>query len=184
MGKTGHLVSHLPRFSPKGDDVTFWIAFFGIYNCRTSKQLTFLESSDKTGQNRYVFELDLTLGQIWKWVSSSNFAFQMTHKTCVTPYSCYIFMRWPHLTWPWPELSISLLLTWHLRHPFSSILAGFWLAAVSGLVSPTDKGNTSYIWPWPDLDPTFDLVKKILRLHHNSLVESFRSPPRAPRSAY
>ena len=133
----------------------------------------FWNPKTKTGQDRYVLkrnfwiskfdlfwpELDLTLGQIWKWVSSSNSTFQMTHKTCVTRYSCYIFMRWPHLTWPWPwpVLSISPLLTWHLRHPFSSILTGFELAAVSGLVSAADKGDTIRLWhltwPWPDIWP-------------------------------
>ena len=157
----------------KCDDVTFVNRIFDIFKCRTSKQMTFLESWDKIGHDRYVLkrnfwvskfglfwpDLDLNLGQIWKWVSPSNSTFQMTHKTCVTRYSCYIFMWWPHLTWPWPwpVLSISLLLTWHLRHPISSILTGFELAAISGLVFAVDKVDTIQLWPltWtpPDIWP-------------------------------
>ena len=155
----------------KGADVTFWNAIVGIYNCCTPKQMTLLESWDKTGQDRFVLksifwvskldiflvELDLTLGQIWKWISPSNSTSQMTHQTCVTRYPCFIFMQWSHLTWPWPWtfLGISILLTWHLRHPFSSILTGFGLAAASGLVSATDKAIPSQLWlltwPWPDI---------------------------------
>ena len=78
----------------------FWSAIFGISNCRKSKQMTFLETWDKTRQDRYVLkrnlwvskfdlfwpELDLTLDQIWKWVSPSNSTFQITHKPLVTQY--------------------------------------------------------------------------------------------------
>ena len=59
-----------------GNDVTFWNTIFGISNYRTTKQMIFLESSDKTEQDRYVLkrkfgfskfdlfwpEPDLTLG--------------------------------------------------------------------------------------------------------------------------
>ena len=135
----------------------------------------FLESWDITGLDRYVlktnfpvskfqlFDLNLT----WPWVRYEN---ECHHRilrpkwpinvwTCVTRYLCYISMRWPHLTWPgpWPVLSISLLLTLHLLHPFSSILPGFGPAAVSGLVSAADKGDTSQLrpltWPWPEIWP-------------------------------
>ena len=61
-------------------------------------------------------------------------------------------------------LSINLLFTWHLRHPFSSIFAEFALAAVSGLVSAADKAKRVSLDLWPDLDPTFDLANKNLRL--------------------
>ena len=68
-------------------------------------------------------ELDLSLCQMWKWMSPSNFTCKMTHKLCVTRHSCYIFIWWPHLTWPWLVPCISLLFTWHLRHLFSSIFS-------------------------------------------------------------
>ena len=70
----------------------------------------------------------------------------------------YVFTRWPHLTrpWPWPVLSISLLLTRHLRPPFSGILAEFGLAVISGLVSVANN-RKSQLWnltcPWPDIWP-------------------------------
>ena len=160
-----------------GNDVTSLNNIFGISNCFTTKQITFLESWDKMDK-KHVFkenfiskiwhflpELHLTLGQKWKWVSPSNPKFQMTHKTCVTRHSSYIFIWWPHVTWPWPlpVLCISSLFTWHLRHPFSSIFAGF--AAVSGLALAADKAKRVRFGLWPDVDPKFDLVKKILRLH-------------------
>ena len=88
-------------------------------------------------------------------------------------------MRWPHLTCLWPVLSISLFLIWHLRPPFSSIWTEFGPAVLSGLVSVADKAKRVSFEIWTDLDPTFDLAQKILRLHYNSLIESFRSPPRA-----
>ena len=104
-------------------------------------------------------ELDLTLDQMWKWVSPSNSKFQMTHKTCVAWHSCYIFIRWPRLTspWPWPVLSISLLFPWHLRYPFNNILTKFWLAASPGQTSAVNKDEKSQLWPlnwpWPNIWP-------------------------------
>ena len=89
-------------------------------------------------------ELNLTLGQMWKWVSPSNSTSQMTYKSCVTRHSCYVFMRWPHLTRSWPVLSISLLLAWHLCHSFSSIFAEFVRAAVSCLVLAAVLANKSH----------------------------------------
>ena len=62
-------------------------------------------------------------------------------------------------------LSTSLLLTWHLLRPFSSILARFGLSAVSGLVSAADKAIRASFDLGPDLDPIFDLAKEIVRLH-------------------
>ena len=146
----------------------------------------FLESWDKTEQDdmflkencglkKMIFlpELDLILGQIWKWISPSNSTCQMTHKTCITWHSCYIFIWSPHFTWHWPVFRISLLFTWHFRHTFSSIFAEFALAAVSGLVSAADKAKRVRLDLWPNFHPTFDLAKKILRLHYNPLVEGF-----------
>ena len=105
-------------------------------------------------------DLNLTLGQLWKWVSPSNFTSQITHKSCVTRHSCYIFIWRPHLTWPCPWPVLSLLFTWQLRHPFSSVFAEFALAAVSGLVSAADKAKRVSFDIWPDLNPTFDLARK------------------------
>ena len=144
--------------------------------------MTFLEDWDKIGQGWHVFkafcffqiwlflpELDLCLGQMWKRVSPSNSTSKMTHKACVTRHLRYIFIRWLHLKWSWPwpwtVLSISLLFTWRLRHPFSSIFAEFALTAASGLVSAANKAKRVSFDLWPDIVPTFDLSKKILNLH-------------------
>ena len=62
-------------------------------------------------------------------------------------------------------LSTSLLLTWHLLQPFSSILTSFGLSAVSGLVSAADKAIRAHFDLRPDLDPIFDLAKKIVSLY-------------------
>ena len=104
-------------------------------------------------------DLDLNLGQIWKWVSPLNYTSQIIHKN-VSHETLAIFtcgdLIWLDL-WPWPVLRISILLTRHLLHAFNSILAGFGLAPVSGLVSAADKGDTSQLWPltwpWPEIWP-------------------------------
>ena len=153
----------------------FETRFLEILCVVRQNKMTYLESWDKTGQDRHIFkrkfwlskfdrfwpELDLTLGQMWKWVSPSNSTSQMTHKTWATRHLCYIFIRWPHLTWswPWPVLTICLLLTWHLLHPFSSIFAELKLEAVSGVVSVADKAKRVSFDLWSDLDPAFDLAK-------------------------
>ena len=63
-----------------GNDVIFWNSIFRISNCRTTKQMTFLESWDKTQQNAYflkenfdfqdltIFDLNLT----WPSVKCEN----------------------------------------------------------------------------------------------------------------
>ena len=40
----------------KVEDVTILKAIFDIFNCRTSKQMTFLESGDKIGQDRQILK--------------------------------------------------------------------------------------------------------------------------------
>ena len=143
----------------------FWNSIFGDSNCRTTNQMTFLEILTQNWkiicmflkenfdfQNLFVFfltELGLTLCQMLKWVSLSNSTFQMSHKTCVAPHLCYIFIRWPHLTWPWrwPVIHISVLFACHFRLPFNSILDKFRLAAIPGLASAVDKAEKSQLWP-------------------------------------
>ena len=160
----------------------FWKAFLDIFHCRTSKQLTFLESWDKTGQDRHIFKskfwflkIDL-LTWIWpdlwsklKTIVTIEFCVQMARKICVTRRSRHIFIRWPHLIWTWPALSISSVLTsiWHLRHPSSrwylrrhpssSTLVELGFEAASGLVSAADKARRVSFDLWPELGPTSDL---------------------------
>ena len=101
----------------------------------------------------------MTFDQMWKWVSPSNSTSEMGHKTCVTRHLCYILyddLIWPELDLDLYLLSISLLLTWHLCHPFSRIFAEFALAAVSGLVCAADKAKSQLLhlaWPWPNILP-------------------------------
>ena len=61
-------------------------------------------------------------------------------------------LTWPDLDLNLCLLSISVLLTWHLRHPFSSTLAVFGLAAVSDLVPAAHKAMQV------SFDLTFDLT--------------------------
>ena len=74
-------------------------------------------------------------------------------------HSCYVFMQWPHLNWPDPDLHlclcISRLLIWHPRDFFTS-LAEFGLATVPGLVSAAESGKSRLwhlAWRWPDIWP-------------------------------
>ena len=123
----------------------FETRFFGISDCRTSNQMTILEYWDKIGQEKYNFkensvfevkrfwpELDLTLSQIWKYVSPSNSSSQMTRKTCVTRYSCYFLCRDlfdPTLTLSYtdhlPRTYMASLRS--LQYHFGSVLACSWL---------------------------------------------------------
>ena len=133
--------------------------FFGIPRQNRTRWVCLLRAFWFSKFDLFWSELDLTLGQMWKWVSPSNSTAQMILKTCVTWHSCYIFIRWPHLTWtwPWPVLSISLLFMRHLLHPFSSIFAEFvnfvTLAdVISGPYLVPRVGPWTFldlgIWPW------------------------------------
>ena len=145
---------------------------------RMSKQMTFLESRNKTGQDRHVFhgkmwvsKFDLfNLNLTWPVVNFEN--------EC---YHCIPYLKWPvnishttlllhfiwrpHLTWPWLALNIILLRIWHLHNLFSSTLAESGLAAVSGLASAADMTErvsvSCFTRPWPDNW----FLKKISRLH-------------------
>ena len=118
--------------------------FFGILKRNWTRYARFFKENFEF-QNLTFNDLNLT----WTFLLP-----QMTRKTCVPRYSCYICIWWPHSAWPWPMLSISLLLAWHIRHFFSSTLAEFGLTAGSGLVSPADKADKSQLWhlTWPWLD--------------------------------
>ena len=158
----------------------FWKPIVGSCNCRTTKQMTFLESWDKTRQGTHVFKGKFWFQNVtfltWTWpdlrsnVKLSviiefyvpNGPYNMCHTTLVLFFHAVTSFN---LIMTWSVLNISLLFTWHLCHPFSSIFAEFALAAVSGLVSAADKAKRVSLDLWPDLDPTFDLAKKILRLH-------------------
>ena len=72
----------------------------------------------------------------------------------------------------WPDLDLNLALASYLhgmvgRHPFSSIIAEFALAAVSGLVLAADRAKRVSFDLWPDINPTYDLAKEVLTLHKN-----------------
>ena len=60
----------------------------------------------------------------------------------------------------------------------------FEFATVSSLVSATDKEKRVSFDRSPDLDRTFDLLKKGFNLHQNSPAASFGSQPRKHRPAY
>ena len=99
--------------------------------------------------------LYVSSGQIWKWMSSSNYTSWLTHKTCaIIKHSCNIFIRRHYLTWTWHLLlSIWTTLPCYLLYPLRSILAKFGIATVISPVSVTDKAK----WKtdkWPDLDLT------------------------------
>ena len=153
------LKSHLTSFGQKrgkSNDALFWSSIFFLLPYDKTNDVFWIPRKkwirwDALKENLWFSkfdlfrpELDLTLGQMWKWVSPSNSTSQMTHKSCVTRHSCYVFMRWPHLTRSWPVLSISLLLAWHLCHSFSSIFAEFVRAAVSCLVLAAVLANKSH----------------------------------------
>ena len=62
--------------------------------------------------------LDLSSGQIRKWMPPSNSTSEMTHNTCVARQSCNILIWRPYLTRPWPLLSTSPNHICYLLHLF------------------------------------------------------------------
>ena len=105
--------------------------------------------------------IDLSLGQIQKWMPPSYSAFQMTHKTCVARQTCNIFIWWPYLTWPWPWplLTIRPILTRNLLQPLRSLLAKFGFAAIISRISVADKAKSDRLDLWPDRDLDCNLFK-------------------------
>ena len=154
---------------------------FVIYYCSTSKKKkTFLESWDKTGQDRHAFvrifwtsRFDLTWPSLtWHWpllgprlkmnaTIKSNSASQMAHKSCVARHSCNIFLWWSYLTWPWPWplLSTRPILTCYLCHPLWGLLVRFGFATVISPVFVTNKEKSDDFKLSPDPDPSCDLLK-------------------------
>ena len=161
----------------KGDDATFLIAFFGVHNCRTSKQMTFFgDSWDKAGQHRYVLKINFWVSKIdffymnltWPWVKYKN---KCHHRILPS--------KWPirHVSYDtraifscvdliWPGLDLDLYLAWasYLHDIFVFPSVAFWRGL--GL-------QLSLVWSWqpirairfsfdiwPDLDQTFDLLRK------------------------
>ena len=105
----------------------FWNPICGIFIFRTTKQMTFLEFWDKTGQDRYLFkrkfwflpfelfwpEVDLTGGQMWR-VSPSNSMSQMTQKH--VSHDTHALFSYGDLIWP--DLDLYLALVTYLRDIF------------------------------------------------------------------
>ena len=98
---------------------------------------------------------------------------------CHTTLVLFFHFSYGDIIWPGLDLDLFLALVSYLHGIFFIPSKAFWQSL--GLQSPA--------WPrqpirpkrvsfdlWPALDPTFDLSRKILRLHQNPLVESFRSP--------
>ena len=92
----------------------------------------------------------------------------MTHKTCVARHTCNISIWWPHLTWPWPLLTIKPILIHNFFQPLSSLLAQFGFAAIISHISVADKAKRDRFDLWPDLDLACDLFKKIFKIPSKS----------------
>ena len=101
------------------------------------------------------------------WVKCENECYhriwrpKCTRKTCITWHSCYIFIRRPHLTWPWPCRLLALAS--YLYRIFVIPSVALWWSPLAlkpaaipvlGLVSADDKVNV--VSP----DPIFDLFKR------------------------
>ena len=101
----------------------------------------------------------------------------MTSKTCVTQYSCHIFIWWPYLAWPWPLLSITCIfalyiptiLTCYLLHPPGCFMAQLEFTAIWSPVSVAGKARSDYFDLWPDIELTCDRVNFLNALRKNSL---------------
>ena len=135
---------------------------FGLLRQNCTREACFWKEHFEFQNSTFLTWTRPDLGKMWKWVLPSNFASQMTRKTYVAPHSSYILIRRPHLTWNWPWP-----VKWSLRHPFSSNLAAFGLAAVSGLISATDKAKSQHwllTWLWPNIWPFHE--------HYNNSLES------------
>ena len=112
---------------------------------------------DETGQDRYVFKgkfwaskfdlFDRSLTWLWVRCESESRHRIMRPKwpiKLVSCNTCYIFLRWPHLTWPW--LWPVLTLACYLRGIFVISSVAFWqsLGLQLSLVWPRqpDKART------------------------------------------
>ena len=135
---------------------------FWNHKTKLDKKGMFFKQKFRFQNMTFFDELHHTFAQMLKLVSPSYSTSQMTHSACLTRHSCYIFIRWPYLTWhwPWPLLSIGPLLIWHRHHPFSSTLTALQLEAVSSLASTAD-GEKNRLWPltWPC--PIFFILQKL-----------------------
>ena len=86
-------------------------------------------------------------------MSPSNYASQMTHKTCVARHLNNILIWWPYWNWPWPWplLSIKSILIWYLLHSLGGLLAECGLTAFISPVSVADKARSDDFDFWPDM---------------------------------
>ena len=141
----------------------FWSSTFGIFDCCTENNWN-LWNYVKRLDNICVFFKDFFLiwpnltwpwhvhGPIWKCMSPSNYASQMTHKTYVTQYSCIISISWLNLTpsWSWTLLSLrSICRYMHLLHllgTFGKVCFRSWV------ISPAYETKSDDFDLWPELD--------------------------------
>ena len=162
-----------------GDDATSLNRIFGHLWFSLAKTNDFFESGDKTGQDRYALKIFFTFEiwpfLIWTWpdlgqdmkMTPSNYTFQTTHKNdshdTLAMFSC------SDLIWPDRDLGLYLALASYLHCIFVIPSVASWqgLGLQLYLVwsrQPIKAIRFSFNLRH-DLDPTFDLVKKTLRLH-------------------
>ena len=163
-----------------GNDVTFWNASFVISDVVRQNKWHFWDPETKLDKIDMFFMVNLsfkiwpiwpaiglTLREMFKWETPSNFTSRWLIKH-VSYDTRIIFSRWPQLTWPWPVISISLLLSWHLRHPFSSIFAELRLLSLVWSRQPIR---------WKESALTFDPTLN----RHLTLLIFFRITLESPR---